>query len=67
MEMIGGLHVDWWLWFSIFTTVMAGVASGTVHLTDIIPDQYQKRVMGWLGLIVFVNQTILTTMHIVPK
>lgn len=61
------MHIDYWLWFSIATTIMAGIASGTVHLTDIVPEKYQKRMMGWFGLIVFINQTVLTAMHVVPK
>jgi len=58
--------MDYWLYFSILTTIMTGVATGTVHLTDMIPEPWQKRVVAWAGFFAFANQTVLTAVHVVP-
>lgn len=50
-------------WFGVVTTIMQGLASGTVHLTGLIPVDYIPFVTGWLGLFVFINMTILTALN----
>lgn len=49
-------------WLGVVTTIVQGIASGTVHLTGLVPAEYIPYVTGWLGLIVFVNMTLLTAM-----
>lgn len=50
-------------WFGVATTIMQGLASGTVHLTGLIPMDYIPVVTGWLGMFVFINMTILTALN----
>lgn len=47
-------------WLGVATTIAQGIASGTVHLTGLVPADWIPAVTGWLGLAVFVNMTILT-------
>lgn len=49
-------------WVSLITTIGQGVTSGTVHLTGLVPMEYIPTVTAWVGLIVFVNMSILTAM-----
>lgn len=49
-------------WISLATTIAQGIASGTVHLTGLIPAEYIPVVTGWLGLIVFVNMSFMTAL-----
>lgn len=49
-------------WISLATTIAQGIASGTVHLTGLIPADNIPTVTGWLGLIVFVNMSFLTAL-----
>lgn len=49
-------------WLGVITTVMQGIATGTVHLTGIVPEASIPAVTGWLSLIVFVNMTFLTAL-----
>lgn len=48
---------------SLATTIAQGIASGTVHLTGLIPEHMIPAVTGWLGLIVFVNMSFLTALN----
>ena len=57
------MTIDPILVVSAATTIMSGVASGTVHLTDMIPEQYTKRVQAWAGFFAFANSTVLTIMY----
>lgn len=50
-------------WVSVATTIMQGLASGTVHLTGLIPMEWIPQVTGWLGLFVFINMTVLTALN----
>ena len=50
-------------WFGVITTIMQGIASGTVHLSGLVPDYSIPYITGWLGLFVFINMTILTALH----
>jgi hypothetical protein len=59
--------IDWWLWLSIATTILLAIASGTIHLTEMIPEAYQKRVSAWCGFLAFCNQTVLVAFHVVNK
>jgi hypothetical protein len=49
-------------WISLITTIAQGVASGTVHLTGLVPPDWIPLVTGWLGLLVFINMSFLTAM-----
>jgi hypothetical protein len=49
-------------WISLATTIAQGIASGTVHLTGLIPPAYIPVVTGWLGLVVFINMSFLTAL-----
>ena len=49
-------------WLGVITTLGQGVASGAVHLSGLIPAETIPYVTAWLGLIVFVNMTVLTAM-----
>jgi hypothetical protein len=50
-------------WLSLITTIAQGIASGTVHLTGLIPTDAIPYVTGWLGLIVFANMSFLTALN----
>lgn len=50
-------------WFGVVTTIMQGVAGGTVHLTGLIPADAIPVITGWLGLFVFINMTVLTALN----
>lgn len=50
-------------WISLITTIAQGIASGTVHLTGLVPTEWIPYVTGWLGLIVFANMSFLTAMN----
>lgn len=49
-------------WISLVTTIAQGIATGTVHLTGLVPEAYLPIVTGWLGLIVFINMSFLTAL-----
>jgi hypothetical protein len=49
-------------WLGLVTTVLQGVTSGTVHLTGIVPEAYMSTVTAWIGLIVFINMSIMTAL-----
>ncbi len=49
-------------WLGVVTTIMQGVATGTVHLTALVPDAYIPIVTGWLSLFVFINMSLLTAL-----
>jgi len=50
-------------WISLCTTVAQGIASGTVHLSGLVPAEWIPYVTGWLGLIVFANMSFLTALN----
>jgi len=50
-------------WISLITTVGQGIASGTVHLSGLVPTEWIPYVTGWLGLIVFANMAFLTALN----
>ena len=49
-------------WLSLITTLAKGVTSGAVHLAGIVPAESIPTVTAWLGLIVFVNMSVITAM-----
>lgn len=49
-------------WISLITTIAQGIATGTVHLTGLVPEMYLPMVTGWLGLLVFINMSFLTAL-----
>jgi hypothetical protein len=49
-------------WLSLITTIAQGIASGTVHLTGLVPAESIPYVTGWLGLLVFINMSFLTAL-----
>lgn len=50
-------------WIGVITTIAQGVASGTVHLSGLVPPDWIPYITGWLGLAVFVNMTVLTALN----
>lgn len=56
-------HVDWLFFFGVATTILTGVAGGTVHLTDMLPEKYIKPVTAWAAFFAFANSAILTGLH----
>jgi len=40
-------------WLSFIAFVAQGIASGTVHLSGLIPAEAIPQVTGWMGFIVF--------------
>jgi hypothetical protein len=57
------MTIDPVLVVSAITTILTGVASGTVHLTEMIPERYVKPVMGWAGFFAFANSSVLTVIY----
>jgi hypothetical protein len=57
------MTIDPILVVSAATTILSGVGSGAVHLTDMIPEQYVKRVMGWASFFAFANSSVLTVIY----
>jgi hypothetical protein len=49
-------------WLGVGTTIAQGVASGTVHLSGLVPADWIAPITGWLGLTVFINMTVLTAL-----
>lgn len=49
-------------WLGLITTILQGITSGTVHLTGVVPDGYIGTVTAWIGLIVFINMSIMTAL-----
>ena len=49
-------------WISLATTIAQGLATGTVHLTGLVPEHYIPMVTGWLSLVVFINMSFLTAL-----
>jgi hypothetical protein len=47
-------------YLQLFATIGQAVASGTIHLTGLIPMEMVPMVTGWLGLIVFACMSFLT-------
>jgi opacity protein-like surface antigen len=54
------MKFDWILIVACITTILQAVASGTIHLTDMVPDQYLKKITAWAGFFAFCNSTFLT-------
>lgn len=50
-------------WIGVITTIAQGIASGTVHLSGLVPPDWVPYITGWLGLAVFVNMTVLTALN----
>ena len=46
--------------FGIFTTVLLGIGSGTVGLTDIVPADYIHYAKNWALFLSTINSAILT-------
>jgi hypothetical protein len=54
------LHFNWLVMLGIVTTIMQGLTSGTIHLTNAIPDSWIPRVTAWAGIFATLNSVILT-------
>jgi len=50
-------------WFGVWTTVLIGVAGGTVHLTNMLPTDWIPYVVAWSSFFAFVNSAVLTALH----
>ena len=57
------MTIDPILVVSAFTTVLSGIGSGTVHLTDMVPERFVKPIMGWSAFFAFGNSTFLTVLY----
>ncbi len=53
---------DFTLGFGVATTIAQGIASGTVHLTNVVPMEWIPSVTAWMGLIAFANVAVLTAL-----
>lgn len=49
--------------FGITTTIMIGLSSGAIHLTNMIPVAWADPVKAWAAFFAFVNSAALTAMH----
>lgn len=49
-------------WLSLLLTIAQGVTSGTVHLTNIVPEAAIPTVTSWVGLFVFVGMATMTAL-----
>lgn len=54
------LHFDWPVWLGIVTTIMQGIASGTIHLTNMIPERYIPTATAYAGFFATINSLVLT-------
>ena len=50
-------------WFSVVVAVAVGISTGTVALTNIVPDGLIKPATAWCGLIAFIGTTITATLN----
>ena len=47
-------------WLTLFATIGQGAASGTVHLTGLVPPEYLSYVTGLIGFSTFCVMSFLT-------
>ena len=50
-------------WLGVITTIMIGISSGAVKLTNVVPTDWIPYVLGWTSLFAFVNSAVLTALH----
>lgn len=50
-------------WIGVVVTIAIGVSSGTVVLTNAIPDAWIKPAIAWCGLIAFGGSALLTALN----
>lgn len=48
--------------FGIITTVWMGISSGTIHLTNMLPERYIPALTAWASFFAIVNSAILTAL-----
>lgn len=51
------------LWLNIVLTIMIGISTGAVSLTNIVDPVISKSVVGWCGFGAFILGTINTALH----
>jgi hypothetical protein len=56
------LHFNWLVGLGIATTLMQGFASGTIHMTNAIPEKYIPSATAWAGIFATINSTFLTAL-----
>lgn len=61
------INPDYVIAFGILTTIMTGVAGGTVHLTNMVPDRWIGIIKAYAAFFAVVNSAILTGFHYVLK
>lgn len=47
-------------WLGVLTTVFIGISSGTIHLTNMIPETWIPTVTAWSAFFAFMNSAFLT-------
>jgi hypothetical protein len=50
-------------WLGVVVTALIGIAGGTVHLTNAIPDAWIPTVVAWCGILSFLGSGLLTALH----
>lgn len=56
-------HVDWQVGFGILTTILLMISTGTIHLTNMIPQRWIPPVTAWAAFFATINSAILTAMQ----
>lgn len=50
-------------WFGVWTSILLLIASGSVKLTNVFPDQWIPYVTGWSMFLGAMNSVVLTALH----
>lgn len=50
-------------WFGVWTNILLAIGSGTVVLTNVIPDGYIPRVTATALALALINSIALTALH----
>jgi len=50
-------------WLGVITVIAQGISQGTIHLTNVVPADWIPYVSGWMGLISFINVSLLTALN----
>ena len=50
-------------WLGVITVIAQGISQGTIHLTNVVPVNWIPYVTGWMGLISFINVSLLTALN----
>lgn len=50
-------------WIGVIVTIAIGVSSGTVVLTNAVPEAWIKPAVAWCGIIAFGGSAVLTALN----